>query len=113
MKKRKNQTRRSAAEWADVVRAWRRSGETAATYARGRNFKSATLSGWTWKLTRDGVVERPGGEVDLVEVAVVDDATQPEAGWELTTSDGHLLRGSAAMSVELAEALVRALVEDR
>lgn len=113
MKKRKGTTRRSATEWADEVRAWRRSGKTAASYARRRGLKATTLSWWAWKLERDGVLERGDQKVDLVEVVAAGAATQPHAGWELVTADGDHLRGSATMSAELAEALVRAVVEGR
>ena len=113
MTKKRTSSRRSAAEWADEVRAWQRSGQTAASYAVGRGFKPSTLSWWAWKLARDGVVERPDAQVALVEVAVMDEATQRDGDWELVTTEGHQLRGSATMRVELAEALVRALVEGR
>ena len=112
MKQRKGTTRRSAAQWAEEVRAWRRSGKTAAGYARRRGFKAATLSWWAWKLERDGILDR-AAEVELVEVVATDVGAQPDAGWELVTAEGHRLRGSAAMSGELAEALVRAVVEGR
>lgn len=112
MTKRKGATRRTAAEWADEVRAWRRSGKTAAGYARRRGLKATTLSWWAWKLERDGIVDRTA-EVELVEVIATDVATQPDAGWELITAEGHRLRGSAAMGAELAGALVRAVVEGR
>ncbi len=114
-KKRTTAARRSAAEWADDVRAWRRSGQTAARYAKGRGLTASTLSWWGWKLAREGIVEESAREVDLVEVAVVDEvgAEEEDGGWELTTADGHQLRGSATMGVELAEALVRALMERR
>ena len=67
MKQRKGTTRRTAAEWADEVRAWRRSGKTAAGYARRRGFKATTLSWWAWKLERDGILDRTA-DVERVEV---------------------------------------------
>jgi len=109
MTKRKGTTKRSAAEWTDEVRAWRRSGRTAASYARRRGLKATTLSWWAWKLERDGMLDRTE-DVELVEVIATDGATQPEAGWELVSAEGHQLRGSAGMSADVAEALVRAVM---
>ena len=37
-------------EWARRVAAWRRSGETAAEYARGREFAASTLKWWSSQL---------------------------------------------------------------
>lgn len=109
MKKHKGTARRSAAEWADEVSAWRRSGKSAAGYARSRGLKATTLTWWAWKLEREGTAR----EVALVEVVAADAAMQPEAGWELVTAGGHQLRGSGAMSADLAAALVRAVMEGR
>ena len=112
MKQRKGTTRRTAAQWADEVRAWRRSGKTAAEYARRRGFKATTLSWWAWKLERDGVLDRTA-RVELVEVVATDAGAPPDAGGELVTAEGHRLRGSAAMGAELTEVIVRAVMGGR
>ena len=39
--------RRSAAEWAAEVAAWKRSGQTAAEYARERGISAGTLKWWS------------------------------------------------------------------
>jgi len=39
--------RRSAAEWADEVAAWKRSGQTAGEYARMRGISAGTLKWWS------------------------------------------------------------------
>ncbi len=39
--------RRSAAEWAEEVAAWRRSGSSARAYALARGISASTLSWWT------------------------------------------------------------------
>lgn len=40
-------------KWACHVRDWRRSGATAAQYARSAGVNAATLSYWAWRLGRD------------------------------------------------------------
>ena len=44
--------RASATEWAERVRAWRESGETAAEFAAGKDFTERTLTWWAGELAR-------------------------------------------------------------
>lgn len=44
---RKKAARRSAAEWAAEVAAWKRSGSTALEYAEARGISAATLGWWS------------------------------------------------------------------
>lgn len=40
------------AKWAERVRAWRASGETAAAFAERHGFSESTLHGWSSRLSR-------------------------------------------------------------
>jgi hypothetical protein len=44
---RKKAARRSAAEWAEEVAAWKRSGSSARAYALGRGISASTLAWWS------------------------------------------------------------------
>ena len=51
------------AMWRERVRAWRASGETAATFAARHGFSRSTLSGWSSRL---GPEAKPAGFVRVV-----------------------------------------------
>ncbi|AUX31277.1 uncharacterized protein SOCE836_034060 [Sorangium cellulosum] len=56
MMARMTRTSSTEAKWADRVRAWRESGESAEEFARSRGFAASTLHGWSSRLSR---AERP------------------------------------------------------
>jgi hypothetical protein len=74
----------------------------------------STLRWWSWRLGRDHDHRRQA--VELVAVDVVPDAA-PRLGdaerWRLMTRGGDELCGTGAMSPELAQVLVRALMGKR
>lgn len=47
------QKRRSAAEWAEICREYRSSGQAAEEYARRRGLKASTLLWWTSRLRQE------------------------------------------------------------
>ena len=58
--------RRSAAQWARLVKKWKRSGETATEFGARVRVKPASLHSWRWRLRKAGLLED-------------DDATQTSA----------------------------------
>ena len=107
--------RRSAKEWAALVRAWKRSGETAAQFAESRALSPRTLAWWKWRLKQGDATAAVPSAVQLVPVRVSDDVRahcdiEGELAWELEGPAGHVLRvrGRAAARA-LGEAL--AIVE--
>lgn len=85
--------RRSAREWAQLVREWKRSGLTAGMFAEEHGLSACTLAWWRWKLARD---RRAKQEVDLkqsielVRVQVDDTrrdvASTAPCAWELVVA---------------------------
>lgn len=76
-------------EWARRVAAWRRSGETAAEFARGRDFAASTLRWWSSQLGR--VAEPEASSMTVAMIRVQRDAP----------------RDTAVAVVELEDAVVR------
>lgn len=79
-------------EWARRVAAWRRSGETAAEYARGREFAASTLKWWSSQLK--ALAAPPEPEPSSMKVAMI--RVQRDAPREM-----------AIAVVELDDAVVR------
>lgn len=50
---------KTEATWAERVRAWRASGQTAWEFAQGRGFEASTLRYWASRLRRDGLDAPP------------------------------------------------------
>ena len=97
MKQRRNATRRrSAAQWAILVRAWERSRGSAAAFAADHGVSPATLTWWRWRLATKGTGTAlvPAEPLRLVEVCVASEEASGRAntGWELVTARGHALR---------------------
>lgn len=90
--------RRSAAEWAQLVRAWERSGQSREQFARARGVSPATLGWWRWRLAGEPVERKRAAiepAVGLVPVEIVEDGSRERAhsaAIELTTPDGHAVR---------------------
>lgn len=89
----KKPRRQSAREWARLVEAWKKSGETAAEFAATRGVKPGTLTWWKWKLTSRTAA--PAEDLRLVAVEIVPPATATEItppAWEITSAHGDVLR---------------------
>ena len=52
MMARMTSTKTTEAKWAERVRAWRESGETAQEFARNHGFAASTLHGWSSRLSQ-------------------------------------------------------------
>lgn len=51
--------RRRADDWATEVAAWKKSGQTAEAYARGRQMHPSTLRWWASRLARSASADAP------------------------------------------------------
>jgi hypothetical protein len=69
--------RRRADDWATEVAAWKKSGQTAEAYARGRQMHPSTLRWWASRLARSASAAAPptparaGAEVTFLPLRVV------------------------------------------
>jgi transposase len=88
--------------WAELVKRWRRSGQTAGEFAESAGVNAGTLSYWAWRLKREGngagkrAVRRrrrnsraPTHKPSFVELIVDRPA---ESRFELDLGDGRRLR---------------------
>ncbi len=108
----KKRTKRPAKEWAREVVNWRRSGKSAREYAGVHGLKASTLTWWAWKVRREGIAPDVP-EPKLLPVSVADEEREVSGQWELTTADGHRLRGDGALEPKLASAIVAATLSRR
>jgi hypothetical protein len=103
--------RKSAKEWARLVRAWKRSGKSSKEFAVSRSIRATTLVWWAWRLglsrTRGPALPRPEREppLRLVEVTVERPASLSpvplsSCSWELRTATGIHLTVHGEISVE-------------
>lgn len=124
--------RRGAEEWRRLVQDWKRSGETAARFAKRRGLSARTLVWWAWRLRQSSPSTKRGRRskkrevtasraVQLVPVEIEPIRSDGDGGpsdaelvWELAAPSGHVLRvlGSGAMRA-LDEALVAVTRIDR
>ena len=52
MTQKRSGVRRSAAEWTEIVRSWRASGETARQYASNHGLNAGTLKWWSRRVSK-------------------------------------------------------------
>jgi len=112
--------RRSAAEWARVVRRWRRSGSSTAEFAAAEGVKPSTLSWWAWKLglserrqtTPDSNRPRDAKALQLVPVQVVTTTpvVAPEAAVEIAIGT-RVVRVRSGFDRETFAAVLEVLAE--
>jgi hypothetical protein len=75
--------RRRADDWATEVTAWKKSGQTAEAYARGRQMHPSTLRWWASRLARSASADAPaprtaaGAAVTFLPLRVVASAPAP------------------------------------
>jgi hypothetical protein len=101
--------RRSAAEWAELIESWERSGLGAAAFARSRGIAATTLSWWKWQLSKR---KRDRATPRLVAVEVspeIGTATDPV--WELRTAKGHVLSVHGRLPPEELRSVIAAILE--
>jgi transposase len=107
--------RRSAKDWARLIREWKRSGQTAGQFASTYGLRPQTLMWWRWRLR--GSVRKPttaaaARSVQLVRVQVEESGgapgaakTESDVAWELLAPSGHVLRVYGREAQLLGEAL--------
>ncbi len=112
--------RRSAAEWAELVRSWRRSGRAARAFAASRGVNATTLKWWAWRLG-----DRAGGAEaratpELVAVQVMGDPPRsgavagPPLLWcEVEMAGGDVVRVFDGAPLEIVRAVVESALASR
>ena len=89
----KKPRRQSAGEWARLIEAWKKSGETAVDFAAAHGVKSGRLTWWKWKQTARTAA--PSEDLRLVTVEIAPTATATASmspAWEITSACGDALR---------------------
>lgn len=98
------------AEWAERVRRWRRSGQTAQEFAESIGVKPGTLTHWAWQLGRERRKRRRSGPQPLAAparfVEVIAGAVEGER-FELEFGNGRRLRIPSSFEAGALERLVR------
>lgn len=117
--------RRSAREWAALIREFERSGESAASFARKRGIRKETFTWWRWHLSRgsSGAGLAPKREraarVQLVAVEPVPDRERPDVSehgalaWEVIAPSGHVLRVYQRDSLDVLRAALSVVARGR
>jgi len=104
--------RRSAREWAHLIRAWKRSGRTAKDFAASEGVSAHSLSWWRWRLRSARIVSGVRlARVDVEPEAVVTSDSAGTSSWELVTRRGTL-RVYRGIDEERLRAVLRALVRN-
>jgi hypothetical protein len=98
---------RSQSEQEQIVLGWRRSGQSARSYAAVVGVSTGSLYRWS-SLLRESVAEQP---TELVEV-VTSEAAEPSWEWEVELPAGTL-RVRGALTGRTARAIVEALASAR
>lgn len=116
-----NAARRSAAEWAEEVAAWRRSGHSARGYALARGISASTLAWWASRGDTGHVpsVTEPrhrargprggAGGLEFLPVKVTGPAEveTPRVEAEILLVGGRRVRVAGALTFEQLERLLR------
>lgn len=104
--------RRSAAEWAQLVGAWKASGLPLKAFAARQRLKPATLSWWKWKLGSSTQASEPVVSRLLPVEVVGADIEATEDGWELRGRGDFVLRVDSPLTDSQLELLLSFLVTD-
>lgn len=98
MPKERSSVRRSAAEWSEIVQAWKASGETAKQYASRHGLNAGTLGWWRSQLSKQAYISaapRPGRRArrNTSAAAFTEVVVKPpapiESPLEVVTRSGH------------------------
>lgn len=114
-------TRRSRAQWAELIRRWTSSGLSRAEFATRTGVDPRTLSWWRWRL---GAVEvesaAPAPSVPKLARVVLQQAQaavpgdeRTDHGWELRTVQGHTLRVGIGVPPHEVREVLTALLEPK
>jgi hypothetical protein len=105
--------RRSAEQWAGLIRQLERSGQTVKAFASARGIRPDTLKWWQWRLRREARLRTKKSEPTRVKLLAIapdepshEGATQTPV-WEVVAPTGHVLRvygrdGSDTLETALA-----------
>ena len=103
----KKRDRRPASEWAELVSAWRASGESQRVFAEEQGVNASTLASWSRKLGSGGGSRRPKrrhrrerstSTFAQVQVAETGPAPSPTVV-HVTTPTGYVVRVMGAVDV--------------
>jgi hypothetical protein len=116
--------RRSAAEWVSLIDQWHDSGLGLSAFCERHGLNFGTMSGWAYKQTHKGALERARGEADadtspaaaFVPIRVIE--TEPalrssdRSGIEIVVGTGRRVMVGAGFDAETLRRVVLVL-EDR
>lgn len=92
-----------------MVRAWRRSGQSARVFAAEHGISQTTLFKWAQR-ERDATVGLARAEVGLVEVVPVGaSASEADGWWWEVETRGGVVRGRSVLDAQAFSAIVSAL----
>ena len=100
----------SRAEWSQRVALWKRSGQTAATFAAAHGFSAKSLLWWSSTLRREVPDGKPVAFAPLAAVASSPRAAAPPA-FELVLRSGLVVRVPEGFDPRRLHALLDALEE--
>lgn len=97
---RPRRARRTAAQWAEVVAAYRRSGQTQTAFARSRGVGVAALRNWLYR-DRPAAPRADGGTSGFVPVRVIGKSRNGAVADAAMPGPALVVRWSAGASVEV------------
>jgi len=101
----------SRAEWSQRVALWKRSGQTAATFAAAHGFSARSLLWWSSTLRRDVPDGKPVAFAPLVAVASPTRAAAAPSAFELVLRSGLVVRVPEGFDPRRLHALLDVLEE--
>jgi hypothetical protein len=116
--------RRSAAEWVTLIDQWRASGLGLSAFCDQHGLNFGTMSGWAYKQTHKGALERARREADaktelaadFVPIRLIESEPQPRSsshsGVEIMVAVGRRVVVGAGFDAETLRRVV-AVLEDR
>lgn len=117
MQTKQKRGRRSAAEWSEIVQAWKSSGETAEQFASRHGLNAGTLGWWRSQLAKEAPAPRAGSRrratrkcstARFAEVVVTPPATATSR-LEVVTPNGHRVRVQGGVDPAELRALLQVL----
>jgi hypothetical protein len=116
--------RRSASEWVALIDRWRDSGLSLPEFCERNGLNFGTMSGWAYKQTHKGALERARGEADantspaaaFVPIRVIETEPPPRSsdrsGIEIVVGAGRRVVVGAGFDAKTLRRVV-AVLEDR
>lgn len=95
--------RRSAAEWRQIIERWKRSGQSAKTFADRHNLSRSSLTWWRWRLRSEG--SAAAQTASLAELSFVPLTTSSTPGAEAPLAEARwVIETAAGVRVEMSGA---------